>query len=184
MWWFKLQKHRSSCRSTWRTGVTIGCEGLCSQIKGESKTAKKRTCWFFIEHHSDEWKKVDWYWTRRIFFLCVRDFEESDQSSSTLSNSKTRRRRSSSILEDQEFSSESISTNNLLVGWSLEDMFVNRRRRSEKEISVLYWYFRNYWISPSSSRTFRTQSHWSFITGQCDNSEWILPTNLSRRMCV
>ena len=34
----------------------------------------------------------------------------------TFSNSRTRRRRSSSILEDQEFSSESISTNTLLVG--------------------------------------------------------------------
>ena len=48
--------------------------------------------------------------------LCVRDFEESDQSSSTLSNSSMRGRRSSSIPEDQEFSSESISTNTLLVG--------------------------------------------------------------------
>ena len=32
--------------------------------------------------------------------LCVRDFEESNQSCSTLSNSTTRKRRSSSILED------------------------------------------------------------------------------------
>ena len=32
--------------------------------------------------------------------LCVRDFEESNQSSSTLSNSTTRRRRSSSTLEN------------------------------------------------------------------------------------
>ena len=47
--------------------------------------------------------------------LCVRDFEESNPSSSTLSNSTTRRRRSSSILEDQELSSGSISTNSLLV---------------------------------------------------------------------
>ena len=45
----------------------------------------------------------------------VRDFEESNPSSSTLSDSTTRRRRSSSILEDQELSSESISTNSLLV---------------------------------------------------------------------
>ena len=47
---------------------------------------QERTCWF-TEHHSNEWKKVDWYWTRRFFSLCVRDFEESDQSSSTLSDS-------------------------------------------------------------------------------------------------
>ena len=47
--------------------------------------------------------------------LCIRDLEESNPSSSTLSNSTTRRRRSSSILEEKELSSESISTNNLLV---------------------------------------------------------------------
>ena len=41
--------------------------------------------------------------------------------------------------------------------------------------TVLYWYFRNNFLFPSSSRTFRTQLYWSFITGQCDNSEWILP---------
>ena len=53
------------------------------------------------------------------------------------SNSTTRRRRSSSILEDQEFSSESISTDTLLVGRSLESM-PGSRRRSKKEISVLH----------------------------------------------
>ena len=39
-------------------------------------------------------------------------------------------------------------------------------------------------IFPISSRTFRTQSHWSFLTGQCWNSERILPTFLPHRMCV
>ena len=72
------------------------------------------------------------------FSACeIRDFEESNQSSSTLSNSTTRRRRSSSILEDQEFSSESISTNTLLVRRSLESM-LGSRRRSKKKISVLH----------------------------------------------
>ena len=52
------------------------------------------------------------------------------------------------------------------------------RRRSEKEISVLHWCFRNNYLFPSSSRTFRTQSHWSFITGQCCNSARILPSYL------
>ena len=88
--WFELQQPKSSCKSTWRTRVTTKCKGFCSQIKGENKTTKKRTCWF-TEHHSDEWKKVDWYWTRKFFSLYVRDFEESNQSSSTLSNSTTRR---------------------------------------------------------------------------------------------
>ena len=39
-------------------------------------------------------------------------------------------------------------------------------------------------LCPSSSRTFRTQYYWSFITRQCDNSEWILPSYLPYWMCV
>ena len=48
------------------------------------------------------------------------------------------------------------------------------------------WYWlvrtRNSW-SPISSRSFRTQSHWSFITGQCINSGQFLRVHLSHRMC-
>ena len=61
----------------------------------------------------------------------------------------------------------------LLVWRSLESMF-GSRRRSKKKISVLVWYFRNNSLPPSSSRTLRTKSHWSFVTGQCDNSVWII----------
>ena len=50
-----------------------------------------------IPMNERKWIDID---TRRIFFLCVRDFEESNQSSSTLSNNTTRRRRSSSILKN------------------------------------------------------------------------------------
>ena len=46
-------------------------------------------------------------------------------------------RRSSSILEDQESSSESISTSTVLVGRSFESM-LGSRRRTKKEISVLH----------------------------------------------
>ena len=53
---------------------------FAARSKAKEKTTKKRTCWC-TEHYSDKWKKVDWYWTRRIFFLYVRDFEESNQSS-------------------------------------------------------------------------------------------------------
>ena len=38
-------------------------------------------------------------------------------------------------------------------------------------------------LSSSSSRSFRTQSHWSFITGQCVNSEQVLRVHLSYWMC-
>ena len=73
---------------------------FAARSKAKAKPQRRETCWLFTEHHSDEWKKVDWYWTRKFFSLCVRDFEESNPSSSTLSDSTTRRRRSSSILEN------------------------------------------------------------------------------------
>ena len=35
-------------------------------VKDFACRSKERTCWLFTEHHSDEWKKVDCYWTRRF----------------------------------------------------------------------------------------------------------------------
>ena len=47
-----------------------------------------------------------------------------------------------------------------------------KRRRQQEKHSILYWSVRTRnSLSPSSSRSIRTQSHWSFITGQCINSE-------------
>ena len=42
-----------------------------------------------------------------------------------------------------------------------------RRRRTQEKISVLCWFFRNNSVPPSSSKSFRTQSHWSYFTRQC-----------------
>ena len=39
-----------------------------------------------------------------------------------------------------------------------------------KKISVLYWLLRRISFPLSSSTSFRTQSYWSFITGQCLDS--------------
>ena len=58
-----------------------------------------------------------------------------------------------------------------------------KRRRKKKIISILYRSFRRNSLPPSSSRSFRTQSHWSFITGQCINSGRFHRVHLSRRMC-
>ena len=70
-----------------------------------------------------------------------------------------------------------------LVWWNAEESNGKRRRQQEK-ISILYWFFRNRnSLSPSSSRSPRTQSHWSFITGQCINSEQFLRVLSSHRMC-
>ena len=170
---------RSSARRIW---VKIGCERFCMPVEGQSKTTKKRICWLITENRSHWKKELDRCWTREVFFLRVRGFEESNVSSSSFTTCASRRWRSKSILENQRQSSESISTNNLLVWRSLESM-LGSSRRSKKEISVLHWYFRNNCLSPSSSGTFRMQSYWSYSIGQCDYSEQFLPVLLSCRMC-
>ena len=126
---------------------------------------------------------MDWYWTRETFSLCVRSFEESNSSSSSFSASTSRRGWSGSILENKRKSSESIPTICSLVLRSMESM-LGSRKRSKKEIPVLHWWFRNNCLFPSSSRTFRTQSYWSFIARQCCDSEQILPIHLPHWMCV
>ena len=75
---------------------------------------------------------------------------------------------------------QSIST---LVWWNVEEQN-GRRRRQQENISILYWLVstRNS-ESPSSSRSFRTQSCWSFTSGQCVYSRQLLRVHLSHRMC-
>ena len=63
------------------------------------------------------------------------------------------------------------------------ESMLGSRRRSKKEIPILYWWLRNNYLFPSSSRTFRTQSYWSFNAGQCCDSEQLLPVNIPCRMC-
>ena len=59
-----------------------------------------------------------------------------------------------------------------------------RRRRQQEKISILYWLVRTRnSLSPSSSRSFRTQSHWSYTSGQCVNSGQFLRVYLSYWMC-
>ena len=128
--WFK-QQHRKSCRSAWRTSVKTEGEGFCSQIEGKSKTTQERTCWLFTEHHSDEWKKVDWYWTEKFLPLFVRDLEESNPFF-LFSISTTRRTRSSSILENKELSSESISTNTVFIGLMIVGKYAWQQEEERK----------------------------------------------------
>ena len=150
-------------------------------MKGKGKTTKKRTCWVFTKNRSHGEKELDRYWTRETFSLRVRGFEESDSSSSSLTESTSRRRWSGSFLENQRKSTEPILTVYSLIWQSMESMFGGKR--SKKEIPVLYWWFKNKCLFPSSSMTLRTQSYWSFITGQFTYSEQLLPIHLSCRMC-
>ena len=55
---------------------------------------------------------------------------------------------------------------------------------NKKRLQILYWLVRTRnSLPPSSSRSFRTQSHWFCIAGQCVNSEQFLRVHLSYRMC-
>ena len=71
----------------------------------------------------------------------------------------------------------------ILVWWCMEEQD-GRRRRQQETLSILYWSVRTRnSLPPSSSRSCRTQSHWSFITGQCGNSKQFLQIHLSHWMC-
>ena len=71
---------------------------------------------------------------------------------------------------------------NLNIGLTKSGRKAWQRRKQEK-ISVLCWFFRNNLVPPSSSRSFRTQSHWSYFTRQCHYSGRFLQVHLSCRMC-
>ena len=85
------------------------------------------------------------------------------------------------FLQDNVLSSKSSFTNTTLAWWSLESLF-GCRRRFEKKISVLLWWFRKNPLPLSFSRTFWKQSHWSCVTGQCGGWGWNIPLHLPRRM--
>ena len=106
--------------------------------------------------------------------LRIRVIEESNSPSSSFTKSTSTRRRSGSFLENEGKSSESIPSVQSLVWRSMESMF-GSRQRSKKKIPVLHCnsgvivYFR-----PFQGHS-GTQSYWSFIEGQCCDSERILP---------
>ena len=97
--------------------------------------------------------------------------------------STLRRRWSGWTLDSQGLSSERFCAISTLVWWNVEEYNGKRRGKQEKN-SILHWSIRirNSW-SPSSSRTFRMQSYWSYSTGQRDYSEQHLRVHISHRMC-
>ena len=98
----------------------------------------------------------------------LNDYPVSKKTDSSSSSWKSTSRQwwSDWILENKRWSSETFCVLPSLVWRKVEEQHGRRRRRKGK-ISVLFWFFRNNCVPPSSSRSFRTQSYWSFITGQC-----------------
>ena len=86
------------------------------------------------------------------------------------------------FLENKILSSERFWELLALVWCNVEEQD-GRGLRQQEKISVLYWFLRRKSLPPSSSRSFRTQSYWSFIRGQCFDSGRFPQVHLSRWMC-
>ena len=162
-----------------RLCVEIDCTCFCKPIKGQSKTTKTYFCQLVHKNNTDWGKNLDRCWTTRIFNLRLCSVEKTDLSSSSWKTT-SRRWWSDWILENQSRSSEIFLALSSLVWRQVEK---HGRRRNQEKIPVLHWFIRSNSFPPSSSRSFRTQSYWSFITGQCGDSEQLLPAHLSCRMC-
>ena len=125
---------------------------------------------------------MDWYWTRSSFRSSIPSGKKTKHSSSAR-RITSRRRWCDRILETERWSSEPIWALSILVWWYVEEQD-GRRRRQQEKISIQYWPVRTRnSLPPSSSRSFRTQSHWSYTAGQCVNSEQFLRVHLSYWMC-
>ena len=151
-----------------RICAKIECKWYYKPIEGQSKTTKT-IFWRLIHKNYTNWgENLDRYWTTRLFAHRLFSVEETDQSSSSWEPT-SRQRWSDWILENKRSSSESFLLLSSLVWRKVEEKHGKSRRKQEK-ISVLFCCFRNNSIPPSSFRSLRTQSYWSFITGQCLDS--------------
>ena len=125
---------------------------------------------------------MDWCWARRSIASRSPSVKTTEYSSSSWS-SASRRRWSDRILVTERWSSERSWAISTLV-WRYVEEQDGRRRRQQEKVSKLCWPVRTRnFLPPSSSRSFRTQSHWSYTAGQCVNSEQFLRVHLSYWMC-
>ena len=157
---------------------------FASRSKAKAKPRRLSTHYLLIfKDCTYSWKKMGSYWTRNSIRSSVRSGKKDKHSSST-QRITSRRRWCDRILETERWSSEQIWVLSILVWWSMEEQDGRRRRQQEKN-SILYWTIRTRTsLSPSSSRSFRTQSHWSYTAGQCVDSKQFLRVHLSHRMCI
>ena len=137
---------------------------VCKPTKGKSKTEKTFHCLLVFKNCTYSWKNMDWYWTRSSIRSSVPSCTKTKYSSSAR-RLTSRRRWGDRILETERWSSEQIWVLSILVCWCMEGQD-GRRRRQQENISTLYWSVRTRNSLPSSSsRSFRTQSHWSYTAG-------------------
>ena len=164
----RQQRAGNFCDEVGRIRVDHECTCFCEPIKGSSKTTKTYSCLLIYKNCTCQWKILDWYWARNLFVYRLPSVKTTDYSSSSWS-STSRRRWSDWILEIKRVSSES---------------FENSQHRSDDmRKSKMAAGGGNKKRFPNSSRSFRTQSHFYFITEQCFNSGRFLRVHLSSWMC-
>ena len=156
------QRARNLRNAVRRICVKIECKRLCNPIKGQSN------CQPIHKNYTYWWKNLDWCWIRKTFALRLSSVEEIDPSSSSWKPT-SRQWRSDWILENKRSSSESFLVLSSLVWRKVKEQ--HGRVRTKENISELFWFYKNNSAPPSSSRSFRTQFHWSYSTGQCPYSE-------------
>ena len=144
------------------------CTCFCKLINGRSKTKKTYLCLCMFKNCTYSWKDVDWHWTKSSIRSSVPSGKKTKHSSSAWTLTWRRRRWCDWILEIKK----SIFREKLWI-LSIDLMQCGRTKSQEAEATR-----KNFNIeltrqevdslSPSSSRSFRTQSHWSYISGQCE----------------
>ena len=162
--------------------LQLDAKDFTCRSKAKTKP-QRRDPWLFTKNRPHGKKELDWYRTWETFSPRERGFEGSGSSSSSFTTDAPRRRRSCSLLENEGTSSESIPTI-LFIGLTIDGKHVWWQEEESNRDSVLYWWIRSNCLFPSSSRTFRTQSYWPFITGQCCDSDQILEDYVLHWKCV
>ena len=186
------EEHESLHERTERPDMVMGQSIVLNKLvtnlnNNEQETwfcTKTRTSRFFHKNNTF-WGKFGPMLNRRIFNLRLCSVEEINSSSLSWKTT-SRKWWSNWILENQRQSLRTFLVLSSLVWRQVEENHGRRSRKQEK-IPVLYWFVMSNLVPPSSPRSFRTQSHWSFATGQCTGqccySGRFLPIHWSCRMC-
>ena len=167
---------RQSVRRQWGGNLWNEDDSICvcKPIKGWSKIEKIFHYLLINKNCIYSWKNMDWYCTRSSIRSSVPSGKKTKHPASA-------RRVSSWRLKDglrNEFEHSQYWSDDV---WKSK---VTGGGGNKKQVSILYWFVRTRnSLSPSSSRSFRTQSHWSYTAGQCVNSEQFLRVHFSCWMC-
>ena len=149
-----------------------------SRSKATAKPRRHSTILLILQNFIYSWKIMDWHWIRSSIRSGVPSGKKIEHSSSAWTFT-SKRRCGDRIVEIERGSSEQIWALSTLA-WRYVEEQDGRRRRQREKIPILYWPVRTRnSLTPSSLRSFRTKFHWSYISGQCVNSERFLQVHLS-----